>query len=135
MSQAEKIAFSADQSCEQSASTLPPTAPARRFLAARIDATGQQGSEADRAARLGPPVSAREMQIQPQSHFRIGSGEALAEQPAVDAKVISAGDQRHQRIADSAALGAMRFAVFRRAANARDRQKRSGSPDITMACG
>src|SRR6202165_318368 len=80
-------------------------------LAARIDAAGQKCSEADRAARLDHEFQLPKRKPDRGSDFRVGSGDALRKPPAVDGEGYLTGNRGHQRVADGAAFGAMRFAL------------------------
>ncbi len=82
-------------------------------LPADIDAAGQQRGEADRPARLDHQLQLPKRKSHRRADFRVGSGDALREQPAVDGEGDFAGDQGHQRIADAVAFSAMRLAFSR----------------------
>src|SRR5260370_25461604 len=79
-------------------------------LAADIDATGQKRGEADRATRLDHEFQLPKCKSDRHPDFRIGRGDALRKQLAVDGESAFAGDRSHQRIANSPAFGAMRLA-------------------------
>ena len=81
------------------------------FLPRDVDPAGQQGGEADRAAGLDHQLQFAVGIGDRGADFRIGRGDALRQQLAVDRERHLAGDRGHQRIADGAAGGVMGFAV------------------------
>src|SRR6266403_1122610 len=79
-------------------------------LAAGVDAAGQEGGEADRAARLDHELQLAKCKPNRGADFGVGGGDALRQKPAVDGEGEFAGDRGHQRVADGAAFGAVRLA-------------------------
>ena len=67
-----------------------PTGRSRRSCP-RVDAAGQQGREADRAARLDHQLQFAKNKSDRGSDFGVRGGDALGEQPAVDREVSSPG--------------------------------------------
>ena len=80
------------------------------FLPLDVDAAGQQRREADRAAGLDHQFQFAKGKSDRGADFGVGGGDALREQLAVDGEGDLAGHRGHQRIADGAALGAVRLA-------------------------
>src|SRR5882762_10809338 len=84
---------SADQSREQIRVDVASGQHDDDVLAADIDATGQKRGEANRAARLDHEFQLTKGKSDRHPDFRIGRGDALREQPAVDGESDFAGDR------------------------------------------
>ena len=65
--------------------------------------TAPPGSTTSFSSRKAKPTAC--------AYFGVGNGDASGEQAAVDGEGDFAGDRGHQRVADGAAFGAMRFAL------------------------
>ncbi len=84
---------------------MPPDSTITTFLPRASIWPASKRGKTDHSARLNHELEFAEGKRDGLAHFRFGCGNALRKQLAVDGKSDLAGDRRHQRVADGAALG------------------------------